>query len=137
MDYNSLPIINCRTFNGKSEKVKKLIRESLQIIICLGIPVDDMTERQKEKMAMAFLAVGNVKNSSGWKRIKDTNSDYSLTTREIIDFHNSNLEENISRGSYDDIRRKDLARLTLATIVVNSKPGSNTSNPTRGYKINS
>ncbi len=137
MTYSSLPVINSRTFNVKTDKVKKLIREALQIIIALGIPVDDLTERQKEKMAMAFLAVGNVKTSTGWKKIKDSNNDYAVTTREIIDFHNSNLEENISRGSYDDIRRKDLARLILATIVVNSKPGSNTSNPTRGYKINS
>ena len=137
MSYDELPEISSKTFVKKSEKTKKLIRQSLQIIIALGVPVDDLTDRQKEKMAMAFLAVGDVHSLGGWKRIKDSNNTYSVTTREIIDFHNTYFEENISKGSYDDIRRKDLARLILATIVVNSKPGSNTSNPTRGYRINS
>lgn len=137
MTYDELPQINCRTFNAKSDKVKKLIQQALQIICALGVPIDDLTDRQKEKMAMALLAVGDVRTSSGWKKIKDSNNNYAVTTREIIDYHNANFEENISRGSYDDIRRKDLARLVLATIVVNSKPGANNSNPTRGYRINS
>nr|WP_300857536.1 BsuBI/PstI family type II restriction endonuclease [uncultured Acetatifactor sp.] len=137
MDYKKLPTIDYRTFNRKSDKVQKLIRQSLQIINALGIPIDDLTERQKEKMAMAFLAVGDVKTSAGWKKIKDSNNEYSLTTREIIAYENKYFEENISSGSYDDIKRKDLSKLLLAMIVVNSKPGSNTSNPTRGYKINS
>lgn len=137
MDYKTLPTIDYRTFNGKSDKVQKLIKQALQIIEALGVPIDDLTERQKEKMAMAFLAVGDVKTSAGWKKIKDSNYDYSLTTREIIAYENQYFEENISSGSYDDIKRKDLARLLLVAIVVSSKPGSNTSNPTRGYKINS
>ena len=136
MDYKKLPTIDYRTFNGKSDNVQKLIRQSLQIIEALGVPIDDLTERQKEKMAMAFLAVGDVKTSAGWKKIKDSNNEYSLTTREIIAYENEHFEEHISSGSYDDIKRKDLSRLLLAMIVVNSKPGSNTSNPTRGYKIN-
>lgn len=121
MDYEKLPTIDYRTFNRKSDKVQKLIRQSLQIINALGIPIDDLTERQKEKMAMAFLAVGDVKTSAGWKKIKDSNNEYSLTTREIIAYENKYFEENISSGSYDDIKRKDLARLLLAMIVVNSK----------------
>lgn len=137
MDYTNRPSINCKTFNVKSDKLKTLILDALQILVALGIPIDDLTERQKEKMAMAFLAVGDVKSSAGWKKIKDSNNTYAVTTREIIDYHNKNFEERISRGSYDDIRRKDLARLVLASIVVNSKPGSNNSNPTRGYRINS
>ncbi len=135
MEYNQLPVIHYPTFNKKPEKVQKLIRQSLQIIEALGVPIDDLTERQKEKMAMAFLAVGDVKTSAGWKKIKDSNHAYSLTTRGIIAYENQYFGENISSGSYDDIKRKDLARLLLALIVVNSKPGSNTSNPTRGYKV--
>ena len=50
MDYKKLPTIDYRTFNRKSDKVQKLIRQSLQIINALGIPIDDLTERQKEKM---------------------------------------------------------------------------------------
>ena len=89
-------------------KVVKLIRESLQIISCLGVPIDDLTERAKEKMAMALLAVGDVKRSADWKNLKDSRRKHALTTREIINFHNTFLEDHINSGSYDDIRRKDL-----------------------------
>ena len=84
---------------------------------------------------MAFLDLGNVKSSNEWKKIKDSNSDYSVTTKEIIDFDNNNLEDNISRGSYDYVLRDDLKFQLLADIVIKSKPMANTSNPTRGYKI--
>lgn len=135
-NYNNLPELDCpKTFAGKSPKIQKLIKESLQILSCLGIPIDEVTERKREKMGMAFLAVGNVKSSNEWKKIKDSNSDYSVTTKEIIDFDNNNLEDNISRGSYDYVLRDDLKFLLLADIVIKSKPMANTSNPTRGYKI--
>lgn len=137
MNYENLPQIDYRTFHKKKAETQKLIRQSLQIIEALGVPLEGLTERQKEKMAMAFLAVGDVKSLNGWKKIKDSNNDYSRTTREIITYENEYFEEKISSGSYDDIKRKDLKRLLLASIVVNSKPDSNTSNPTRGYKINS
>lgn len=134
--YDNLPRINCpKSFDNKSPEIQKLIKESLQILSCLGIPVDETTERKKEKMAMAFLAVGNVRSSNDWKKIRDSNSDYSVTTKEIIDFDNNYLEDNISRGSYDYVLRDDLKLLLLADVVIKSKPMANTSNPTRGYKI--
>jgi len=137
MDYTDLPAINnAKTFNKKSAAVQLLIRQSLQIIECLGVPIEDLSQRQREKTAMALLAVGGVTSSKGWKKIKDSNDTYSSTTREIIAFHNANLEENISSGSYDDIRRQDLKRLLVSEIVIQSKPAANTSNPTRGYRIN-
>ncbi len=134
--YDQLPDINCKkTFDEKSEPIKQLIRESLQILDCLGIPIDNYTERQKEKMAMALLAVGDVKSSSEWKQIKDSRKKYSVTTREIISFHNAYLEEHISSGSYDDIRRKDLQPMLVCEIVVQSAADANISDPTRGYQI--
>ena len=135
-NYRNLPAVNNpKTFAKKSSKVQRLIRESLQILSCLGIPIESISERKREKMAMAFLAVGNIKSLKKWKSIKDTNSDYSVTTKEIIEFNNNFLEDNISRGSYDYVLREDLKLLLLADIVVKSKPMANTSNPTRGYKI--
>lgn len=137
MNYEELPEINYeKTFNKKSENTKKLIRQSLQILQCLGLPIDELSERQKEKTAMALLAVGDVKTPAGWKKMKDSNNDYALTTRRIIEFYNNFLEENVSSGSYDDVRRKDLAMMLLGNIIVQSKPSANTSNPTRGYKVN-
>lgn len=125
------------TFKNKSKNEQLLICQALDILEKLEVPLDDLTPRQREKAAMALCAVGDVKKPNGWKKIKDDNSDYFLTTREIIEFYNAYFEENLSSGSYDDIRRKDLDRMLIAEIVVKSKPKSNISNPTRGYKINS
>lgn len=137
MNYNELPEINYKnTFNKKNKTIQRLIRQSLQILQCLGLPIEELTERQKEKTAMALLAVGDVKTPAGWKKIKDSNNDYAPTTRRIIEYYNTYLGEKISSGSYDDVRRKDLAQMLLGDIIIQSKPASNTSNPTRGYKIN-
>lgn len=135
LKYEELPIVNSVKFQNKSEQNQKLIREALQILQCLGIPIDKLSARRREKMAMAFLSVGDVKRSSEWKKIKDANMDYHLKTREIINFENNHFEENIGSGSYDDIRRLDLAPLVLAEIVVESIPNSNKSDPRRGYQI--
>lgn len=135
MENEPLAICSKRSFDRKSASVKALILHSLYILKMLGIPLDGLSGRQREKMAMALLAVADVRNVKGWKKAKDANDTYAPTTREIIAFHNTNLEEHISMGSYDDIRRKDLKPLLLSGIVVQSKPDANNSNPTRGYKL--
>lgn len=136
--YDKKPSINYKkTFSNKTEETKKLILEALQILDCLGIPVDNFKGkgRKKEKLAMALLAVGNVKKSSEWKKAGPEK--YAPTTREIIAFHNKYLGENLSSGSYDDIRRIDLQHLIISGIVQQSSPDSNISNPKRGYQLNS
>lgn len=132
---DELPIIEYRTFAKKSERVQRLIRESLHIMQCLGLPINEYTDRKKEKAAMALLAVGNVKKSSDWKRLKSENDDYSVTTKGVIAFDNENLEDSISPGSYDYVLRDDLKQLLISGIVIRSKPSANLSNPTRAYKI--
>jgi len=83
-------------------------------------------------MAMAFLAVANVKQK--WTQSEDKRN---LKTRDIINFNNTHFDENISSGSYDDIRRKDLKLLVLAGVIVNSADNANaaTNDPTRGYSL--
>jgi type II restriction enzyme len=95
----------------------------------------DSTPRRLEKMAIAFLACGDIKEIEDLKTINDSNTDYSLKTREIIGFVNKHFKEKISSGSYDDIRRKDLKLLTVAEIVLQSRPNSATNDSTRGYCI--
>ena len=122
---------NYITKSTKSKQVQKIINEALDILENVGIPMDK-TERGLEKMAVCFLAVANV--TKDWsKAIENAN----LKSRDIINFVNKNFEENISSGSYDDIRRKDLKLLVLADIVVNSgvNKGSATNDPTRGYAL--
>lgn len=83
-------------------------------------------------MAVCFLAVAGV--TSDWK---SATSHKYLKTRDIINFVNLHFEENISTGSYDNIRRNDLKLLVVADIVINSgdKHSSATNDPTRGYSI--
>ena len=124
-----------KTFNEKTAKVKELINSTLYIIDCFGIPLDT-SPRRLERMAMAFLACGDIKEMEDLKIAKDWNSGYSLKTRSIIKFVNEHFNENISSGSYDDIRRKDLKLLTISEVVLRSSPNSATNDSTRGYSIN-
>lgn len=105
-----------KTFKEKDSQVQELINTTLYILDCFGIPLDN-TSRRLERMAIAFLACGDVKSITDFKKIKDLKDSYSLKTRDVIDYVNQNFNEKISSGSYDDIRRKDLKLLTIAEIV--------------------
>lgn len=119
----------------KSKNVKQLINEALDILSSVGIPFSGKRERGLESMAMAFLAVAGVTKS--WKEAKGQNEHRHLKTRDIIKFINEHFEENISSGSYDDVRRKHLKLLCLADLVLNSadNPSAAQNDPTRGYTI--
>lgn len=122
------------TFNQKSSQIRELILVTLEMLNEFGIPMD-ATPRRLERMAVAFLACGDVKELEGLSNIKDANSEYSLKTREIISYINEHFEENVSSGSYDDIRRKDLKLLTTAEIILRSSPNAATNDSTRGYCV--
>lgn len=119
----------------KSQAVQIIIKEALDILKSVGIPCEGKSERALERMAVSFLAVANV--TGDWKEAKSADDNIRLKTRDIIRIVNRDFEENISPGSYDDIRRKDLKVLTLADLVVNSgvNQGSATNDPTRGYGL--
>tara|TARA_R110001592_G_scaffold341938_2_gene631384 strand:- start:1251 stop:2264 length:1014 start_codon:yes stop_codon:yes gene_type:complete len=124
-----------KTFKEKTKAIQELINTTLYILEKFGIPVDG-TPRRLERMAISFLACGGIKSLKDFKKVKDLNSNYSLKTRDVIDYVNKHFSENISSGSYDDIRRKDLKLLTVAEIVLRSSPNSATNDSTRGYCIN-
>lgn len=124
-----------KTFTEKTPQVQVLINTALYILDTFGIPLDT-TPRRLERMAIAFLATGDIKKVSDFKKAKDLNSRYALKTRDIIIYLNSHFGEDISSGSYDDIRRKDLKLLTVAEVVLQSSPNSATNDSTRGYSIN-
>ena len=117
----------------KSKSTKKIINEALEILESVGIPLNTKTERGLERMAVCLLAVAGV--IKDWSKAKENTN---LKSRDIINIVNKNFEENISSGSYDDIRRKDLKLLVLSDIVLNSGvgKGSATNDPTRGYALN-
>lgn len=118
---------------GTPTNVKNLVFNILDVFQLIGIPVDN-TDRKLERMAKACLAVGKIK-----KDFSEACSfeDGFTRTRDIITFENKNFGEDISPGSYDDIRRQDLKLLVEAGIVVNSSSTEEqaTNNPSRGYGL--
>jgi hypothetical protein len=120
--------------SNKTPKIKQLINEALDILYQSGIPFTGKSGRALEKMAMAFLAVSGV--TEDWKAAFGASKTRRLKTREIISFINENFKENISSGSYDDIRRKDLKLPVVALLIINSgDKGRATNDPTRGYSL--
>ena len=120
------------TKSTKSDAIQKLINEALDILERVGIPINTKTQRAKEKIAVCFLAVASV--TKDWTAASDHTH---LKTREIITFINTHFEENVSLGSYDDIRRKDLKLLVIADLIINSADNLSaaTNDPTRGYAL--
>lgn len=126
----------CKTFESKKTEIQNLINHTLFILENFGVPLVS-TPRRLERMAIAFLAVSDVKSVKEFKKAKNLLDDsYALKTREIIEYVNGNFQEKISSGSYDDIRRKDLKLLVAAEIVLQSSPNSATNDSTRGYGLN-
>lgn len=119
----------------KSTKIISLIDEAKEIIQAVGIDIANQTTRRAERTAMALLAVAGVQEK--WKEARSLKDGRKLKTREIIEFINDNFEEKISPGSYDDIRRKDLKKLVLAGLIINSgdNPNAAPNDPTRGYSL--
>lgn len=117
----------------KTKVVERLIFSMLDVLQEIGIPMSGMTDRRKERMAEACLAVAGIKKNFA----EATSEGRFLRTRDIIQFENENYGENISSGSYDDIRRKDLLLLVQAGIVLNSSSLDEqaTNNPMRGYSV--
>jgi hypothetical protein len=110
--------------------------EALAILSALGIPTDAMTERRKERMAKAFLAVAGMTADSTWEMAR---ADNRLRSRDVISWMNKHLGERISSGSYDDIRRKDLILPVAAGLVLKSagKDGAATNDGTRAFALTS
>lgn len=113
--------------------------EALEIIEAVGIPIQNCTPRRRERVALALLAVANLKPDDSWANSScwEHEGSWALTTRDIIRFWNEHYDETVSSGSYDDVRRKDLILLVNAGLVLKAagNPGASTNNPTRKYSI--
>ena len=121
---------------GKSEQVQKLYSDMLDILKAVGIPVDTLpSDRRREKMAGACLATGQIIKS--FKEAKSVMNGSFLKTKDIFKFENDYYGEDISLGSYDDIRRKDLKPLLDEGLVINSSEldQAATNDPNRGYTL--
>jgi DNA (cytosine-5)-methyltransferase 1 len=125
------------TNTHKPAKLVKLCNEALLVLSKLGIPLDGLKPRELEKMAMAFLALADVKRSADWSKTRIREGKDTLKSRDIIAYLNTHFDEKISMGSYDDIRRKDLKLPVVAGIIIASanKPNAARNDPARGYSL--
>lgn len=107
----------------------------LDVLESVGIPLDDVSDRTKIRIAEAVLAVAGIQKS--FNEAKSVDDKHILTTRQIIEYENKYLNGNYSPGSYDDIRRHHLVMLTATGYVINSSSigKKSTNDPTRGYGI--
>ncbi|OHB66897.1 MAG: hypothetical protein A2Y76_10780 [Planctomycetes bacterium RBG_13_60_9] len=121
------------------KRTKKEIEQALSILTVVGVPVERMTERRRKRMAMALLALANIRPGDPWERasVWEGDSPWSLTTREMIQFWNRHYGERVSSGSYDDVRGKELKCLALAGLVLPSAgdPDASPNDPRRRYAI--
>jgi type II restriction enzyme len=119
----------------KSEPIKKLINEALEILESIGIPLEGRKKRSLEKMSMSFLALLDVKED--WKEAKCVTDNYGLSSKEIIKYFNENFEDKMSVGSYDDVPRDYIKLLLVSDFVIRSgmNPTANYNSPTRKYVV--
>lgn len=118
--------------------VEKKIEQACQLLEAIGIPIHKQTKRRQKRWAMALLGAANLKPNTSWKKAAIAGAtEHNITTREMIEFWNAHYGEKLSRGSYDDVKRKDLDVLVVAGVVAGSAANSdaNPNDPTRGYAI--
>jgi type II restriction enzyme len=114
---------NLTRFTGpKTEQQKIKILEAVEILSQLGIPLEELFTskqwRRVERLAIVLLSLGDVRPDTPWPSIKSKEDGVSITTRNIIDFVNEHYSESISKGSYDDFKRKDIDLLFPDSIVI-------------------
>ena len=124
------------------DSIQIKISEARKILQAIGLPLGEgnlKTELRQDRLALTLLAVADIKPSSKWAeaKIHGDGNNYALRTRDIIGFWNEFYGLQISPGSYDDVRRKNLIYLVEAGLVLPSvnDPDANTNNPTRRYAI--
>ena len=74
---------------NKKPKLKNLIFKTLDILAAVGIPLDDLSDRRKERMILALLSVGNIKES--FNEALSTEDNHFLKTRDIIEYENKHF----------------------------------------------
>ena len=100
--------------------------------------MDALTERRQHRLALALLALSNIRPRDQWRGAAVWGpSNHCLTSRETIRFWNTHYGENVSSGSYDDVRREEFIVLREAGLAIPSaaNPDANTNNPTRRWAI--
>ena len=121
-------------------RAEKKVDDAMRILEAVGFPLARKSPKMRRRLARILLAICNVKPDTPWSQaaVWRDSSSWSLRSREVIAFINEHYGENISPGSYDDIRRKNLDYLVAAKLVLASagRPDALTNDGTRSYAAN-
>lgn len=116
------------------------VDETLQILEAIGFPLSLKTPDMQRRLARILLAVCKLTPKSAWSEtaVWEGPGSWCPRSRDIIPFVNKNYGENISSGSYDDVRRKNVQFLVASGLVLPSpaKPDAAMNDSTRGYAVN-
>ena len=130
------------TRKRKSSSAEIRVAEAAAILQAINFPLgrgDFETSLRQQRISMVLLAVADLAPTTPWKlaKLHGDGSLHTPRTRDIIAFLNTYYGTNISSGSYDDIRRKNLDYLVQAGLVVRSarRETASTNDGTRGYAI--
>ena len=122
-----------------SDPASEKVEQALNILRGIGVPLRNYTKRRRDRIAKSLLAVGHLQPHTPWSEAQSFFDDgpKPVTTREIIRFWNEHYGERLADSSYDDVRRKDLAVLAAAKMVLPSAsdPTADTNDGTRGYAL--
>ena len=126
-------VVNDSPKTVKVEQAKTILREA-------GVVLRDLTSRAQERAALCLLGVAQIPTDADWSDAKsflDDKSVRAMRSREILSFRNEHYQEGLLSGSYDDVRRKDLALLVAAGLVTPSArdAAADTNDGTRGYAV--
>ncbi len=116
------------------------VEQSQTILSEAGVNLRKLTARGKERAALCLLGVAQIRPDEDWGQAKSYLDDPAvpaLRSRQILSFRNEHYQEGLSSGSYDDVRRKDLALLVNAGLVTPSAKdaAADTNDGTRGYAL--
>jgi len=115
------------------------LEQAQTIMKAAGISVRSMTPRRAERVALALLAVAQIKPKDLWAKTACyfDGTGGTHTTRQIIRFWNEHYGQAVADSSYDDVRRKDLIVLLEGNLVSKSAadPAADVNDGTRGYSI--
>lgn len=126
-----------------SPAIQSKLAEASAILSGIDFPLgkdEFRTKLRQDRVCLVLLAVADLNPNTPWRSARvhgDGGTAHTPKTRDIIIFLNKNYGTNISSGSYDDIRRKNLDYLVEAGLVVSSarRAGASTNDGTRGYAI--
>ncbi len=135
MDWKNICFsMEIKTTGEKTTTVKQAIFAMLDVLDAVDVPMASLTDRRKELIAEACLALGDIHSTL---QACQPNRGRYLKTRDIISYENLHFQEHRSPGTYDDVRRKELPLLLSIGVVESSSStiAQSTNNPSRGYAL--